>query len=784
MTVSSSLPGVDAELVEVAVGSYKNLREVRVPWGPRMVLYGVNGSGKTNLLEAVALACGSRATMWQLAKRAIQPAGGSISLLVRASPRLLPIPPDRLPLEDHTSPDDLDPLSEAGRVAADCGFWGLLGIERGESWSQAMWSGAMDHRLAEVLSQAGQRPLIRHTLESVTGLDGAASQDRGVSVRQDEVIDEDDKQFSRRLSRVLAMEGPPPEWLADQADDLPDAFAPLRSWLAMPETSRSTYPDLVSLPATDRPPVQMVWMASERTSDEAWFDLASEVWQAAVKSRRLFEHLADLPVWSKPWVAEGKELYQEDLDVRAGAWLTERAASAASDVLAGTLPDFGIYTEGSWGGDLAIYSSDVADIHLADAGCLERLSSGERAAVDAALAHAAAEVERQGALSLWRGTVLDRMSGHDLLEAGVEAERQHVEATHMSDLSSHDGRALDAVIERLDRRLIGIDDYLEDPYRVKEAIEQTDDPRVPGVLRYMSARAVFSPAVREVREAPVRLTAYDEPERHLHPAAQRTMAASLDGVRSDHVVVATHSHLFLGRPGWAHVHLAKTPEGVVLDEFDTTDLDQAATITAEMGLTRGELLSFVRYVLIVEGPVDRLVLDTLYGDLLSEAGVLMLPLHGIDEINSLAELTIVGELLDVGVGILADHARGHHLDADHLPGDATKEERALIDLKRQMARRGRQIDLFGLKRVDVIAYLDEATVADRLPGFPGWTEIERRSRGGTSFKDAFREATGRPATHKLVRQLAEAMVGEGRPAPGDLPHVVQRIVSQVGRIEK
>lgn len=274
MTISPAVPGLDAELVEVAVTSYKNLREVRVPWTPRMVLYGVNGSGKTNLLEAVALACGSRATMWQLAKRAEQPTPGSISLLVRTSPRFLPLSPDRLPVHRPAN-DTSDPLSEPGRVRAEWQFWDMLGIERGGTWSQAMWSGAIDARLAELLTQAGQRPLVRHTLESVTGLKDAAPLDRGELIRQDAVLYDDKvtQEFPRRFSRVLALEGPPPEWLIKAADDLPDVFAPFRSWLASSDASSSVYPDLLSVPATDRAPVQMVWMATERNSDEAWFPL-------------------------------------------------------------------------------------------------------------------------------------------------------------------------------------------------------------------------------------------------------------------------------------------------------------------------------------------------------------------------------------------------------------------------------------------------------------------------------------------------------------------------------
>ena len=648
-------------------------------------------------------------------------------------------------------------------------------------------SGAVEAELADLLAAAGRRPLIRYRLESIDGLAKAAATDRGESIRNDEVRYELDEvgalQFTRRFSRTLCLKGLPPDWLVERSDSLPDAFAPLRSWLDQPEGVRSPHTDLLTLTPTDRIPVQTVWMATERTSAEAWFDLWSTLAEATVNCRGLFETLSDLPVWSRSWAADGHDVYLEDLEDRASYWLAWQAAEAAQQVIHPIFPSFGIYADGPHAGDIAMYSSGsvaphIEDTGLSETGFLERLSSGERAWADAALANAAAEVEVQGWASLWRDKAIARLSASDRLDAALDAL-----GPRENDLDPADADDLTAIVDRLDRRLIAIDDYLADPEPALNDLQLGPEHRdvVEEVKRNLGARAAFSPGVREVREMPVRLTAYDEPERHLHPAAQRRTAAALDHVRGDHVVIATHSHLFLGRPGWRHLHLSRTAEGTVLGEFDVSDLDQASTITMEMGLDRGELLSFVRYVLIVEGIVDRIVLETLYGNLLDAAGILLLPLHGIDEVNSLAELTIVGELLDVGVGVLADHARAKHLEADRLPKDATKEERALLDLRRQLARRGRTVDPFGLKRVDIIAYLDERIVRERFAGFPGWEALERQARRhGRAFKDEFEAVTGAPIRYGLVKRLVESMATAGLPAPGDLPHVVARIVERAG----
>ncbi len=771
--------GSTVELREVAVDRYKNLAQLRVEWSPRMVLYGANGTGKSNVLEAVALACGSRATMWQLSTSAVTPEPGAISLLVKATPQVLPLAPDLLPpAEMLAGRGSVDGSSPAGRLLAERRFWEVLGVERGGSWPQALWSGALDARVAGLVEQAAHEPLIRYRLEDVAGLRQAAGEDRGARIRGgavDAVLGID---FVREFSRVLALEGSPPGWLVDMADDLPDVFAPLRAWLAQPETSRSPHAEVLALPPTDRVPVQMVWMATERSSSEAWFDLFQAVHAAAKRSFGVFDYLSDVPVWSDAGTSDG-EVYREDIEARAAWWLNCQATEAARELLGGTFPELKVYVEDDVPADIYLEGEAVrlGRTHLREPGFLEQLSSGERVWMDAALAHGAAEVERLGVLNAWRSTAMGRLSQDEWLEAAVGAQQ----AFGHDDMVPWDAHAIDLLLGQLDRRLMGTADYLQDPlgFGNTAVVEETS----PDTALFVRAAAALDPGVREIRESPKRLTAFDEPERHLHPAAQRRVARSLNGVRPDEVVVATHSHLFLGQPGWTHLHLSKTAEGTVAAEFDVAGLDRTDAITQEMGLTRGELLAFVRYVLVVEGIVDRLVLETLYGDLLGEAGVLLLPLHGINEVNSLAELTIIGELLDVGVGVLADHTRAKHLAGERLPQDATKEEQALWDLRRLLHRRGREIDLFGLKRIDVIAYIDETTFTERFPGFPGWEKIERRSRtGGTSFKKAIEDAIGQPVRFRLVKELVETMAAEGRPAPGDLPSEVQRIVSRADQV--
>lgn len=88
-----------------------------------------------------------------------------------------------------------------------------------------------------------------------------------------------------------------------------------------------------------------------------------------------------------------------------------------------------------------------------------------------------------------------------------------------------------------------------------------------------------------------------------------------------------------------------------------------------MGLDHGELLVWTRYVLFVEGAADEAVLTALYGSRLRHAGITILPIGGIDEAASLAELRLVGEVLDVGFGVLADHTRTQRLSDPRVPDE-------------------------------------------------------------------------------------------------------------------
>lgn len=748
-----------AELIEVHVGRYKNLSDVRIEWSPRQVLYGANGAGKTNLLEAIALLFGSSATLWQIARRAAATEPGAISALVRSSPAELPVAPGYcLPVAD------LGQYGEAlQRATADsAAFWQLIDAEGSPAttWDDAIRWCLSDERLADLLVAAGSKPLVRYSLQSITGLDEARSTDRGVWMRDGYEGDPTAVRFTRAFSRTLVLDGPVPEWLVELQGDLPDAFAPLRRWLSQPLETRSPYADLLELPPASWVPVHATWLAAERTASEAWFDYDDAFERAQRWAGALMEQLDRLQFLP----ARDEARRQDD----AVFWLVATAATHVNETLASIFDDLEAEATDAHRAELSLLRvhrnggrSDVGRVD--DPHLLGRLSSGQRTWVDIALAHAAAHLEALASRTYWLQFGLGAIQEDDLFLAALELD-EHVEALRQGVWHPYE---LDIALNHFERLLIDANNALVLRYG-------------PGEVEQVLAATVLPQLTPELRTAlrpPLTVHLYDEPERHLHPSTQRRVHDRLGQPGAADVLVATHSHLFLGGPGWRHLHLETTPEGPVAVTFEPNDLDLTSRISTQMGLTRGELLNQVGYVLFVEGPVDEIVLTELYGPLLREAGVLILPIHGIDETASLAELELIGRVLDVGAGILADHARTNRLAPDARHRDLTKEEAALIDLRKRLKRRGVHLDLFGLQQEDIVAYLHEDAIAAEEPAFPGWkTVLESRGRH-EKFKSVVQRHLGE--THlgrRFVERVAQRMQSESLPARGDLPGRITEIV--------
>src|SRR5436190_2167820 len=80
-------------ILGVDIRRYKNLESVWLPWADGMALFGANGAGKTNLLEALAILLGTEGTVAGCRRRLVTPNADDLALVIEMPPSVLPWPP-------------------------------------------------------------------------------------------------------------------------------------------------------------------------------------------------------------------------------------------------------------------------------------------------------------------------------------------------------------------------------------------------------------------------------------------------------------------------------------------------------------------------------------------------------------------------------------------------------------------------------------------------------------------------------------------------------------------
>lgn len=259
----------------------------------------------------------------------------------------------------------------------------------------------------------------------------------------------------------------------------------------------------------------------------------------------------------------------------------------------------------------------------------------------------------------------------------------------------------------------------------------------------------------------------DEPEANLHPGA---VASVIDWLRemsqrTSALLVATHHPAFLDldREGTTLIHVQRRNGTTELHEVrGRTDLD---AIAADAGLTRADLLQLIRMILFVEGPHDQSVLDAYIGDQLSDARVLVLPMHGTHNAMALVEAEL-GRALGTPMAVLIDNATGR----------GTAEERAIDALQREAKASGLTLQRFGIGKPDILYYLHPDACRAEAPAFPGWAEAEAAWKDAgrpTKFKPFITSTYGLKVDRRTVARLARAS------AAIETPKALHRLAKQI-----
>lgn len=240
----------------------------------------------------------------------------------------------------------------------------------------------------------------------------------------------------------------------------------------------------------------------------------------------------------------------------------------------------------------------------------------------------------------------------------------------------------------------------------------------------------------------------DEPETHLHPSAVKSVVRWCDrmvDVWGFNIVVATHHEEFLRHsgPDVAHVHI--TRGGNPLETHARTLLASATPllqdVARELGVHPATVMSLIRGIMFVEGPLDHAVLDEYALVDLEAAGVHIVPIHGTNNMPGLID----GELtprLGIKVGVLTD-ATDPDTMGRRSNNKRSREEIRVTRLIKSYADQGLPPPTsFGVPEEDLLFALPAEGIRkcypDSASNFPGWLQMreECRAAQGKSQQDS------------------------------------------------
>jgi hypothetical protein len=273
----------------------------------------------------------------------------------------------------------------------------------------------------------------------------------------------------------------------------------------------------------------------------------------------------------------------------------------------------------------------------------------------------------------------------------------------------------------------------------------------------------------------------DEPERHLHPGLQRPMARWMGELArrpGAQVLLATHSIPFVALRGEVAYSYGIRPPGAMA-EFMTLSaglLDKLDLMAEEMGFDRGELLTVAQVLLWVEGMMDKVVLESLFATELRQERILVVPMHGVGRAKGMLDAEVMLRLTAAPAAAWFDNVPTEFVDRLHREADfalaAAKdrsdpsERRDMARLVRSATKQGRRVEPIPHPGKDVFDLLDERTIIELFPDFPGHSAARKAwsdsgGRGG-GWKDFYRARFSTPVTEDSCRTIAESMRARNR----------------------
>lgn len=295
----------------------------------------------------------------------------------------------------------------------------------------------------------------------------------------------------------------------------------------------------------------------------------------------------------------------------------------------------------------------------------------------------------------------------------------------------------------------------------------------------LARRAAGSPVSQL---ASIQLLLADEPELHLHPAAQEDIARwAVNISKTSTVLVATHAPAFL-RLSPVEASLVRVSRGLagstVTSQLDGDFLQRIEALADDIGLGQDRILQLLRGLVVVEGEADGAVIRKFARSVINRYRLAVVPIGGHSRAKSLAE----GDLaLAIGLPIAVMFDETTAKDVARLQADRrAKVPDEVKSLGRVLSLRdkGLRCQPIYFDAPDIIAAIPEATVRRRFAKFSTWREtLDEWTLGAEgSFKNFVLDSWNVSRSRDLA--TIEELVADRRPDDA-LPDCINRSIKEL-----
>lgn len=205
-------------------------------------------------------------------------------------------------------------------------------------------------------------------------------------------------------------------------------------------------------------------------------------------------------------------------------------------------------------------------------------------------------------------------------------------------VANHLNRAMPRSVNRDDFAVRSVTDPSRDVLQDVSIFLNRDGEQVPLLEQSDGALQLMSMTLFDLAERTANVLAIDEPELHLHPTSQRTIADLLSG-DGNQKIIATHSPYIL--------HRFEPSEVIAIDrhgkcrQIGNEKLTNVEKVRAHWWSPRLLEALTARFVVLVEGDADRVILEavaTKLGIDLDRLGAVVIELDGADKFTNVLPL--------------------------------------------------------------------------------------------------------------------------------------------------